>query len=57
MEDGGFEIEVVLKEKPNTNKFDFEIVGTEELAFLYQPELSPDQAAEGTSQPEHFKGS
>ena len=28
MEDGGFEIEVVLKEKPNTNKFDFEIVGT-----------------------------
>lgn len=36
MEDGGFEIEIVLNEKPDTNKFDFEIDGAENLDFAYQ---------------------
>lgn len=36
MEDGGFEIEVVLNEKPDTNVFDFKIEGADELDFWYQ---------------------
>src|SRR3990167_2334161 len=35
-EDGGFEIEVILKEKPATNVFDFAIDGAENLNFFYQ---------------------
>ncbi|MEZ4103845.1 MAG: FG-GAP-like repeat-containing protein [Candidatus Paceibacterota bacterium] len=37
MEDGGFEIEVILDEKPDTNVFEFEIDGYEDLDFFYQP--------------------
>lgn len=36
MEDGGFEIEIILKEKPATNTFEFAIDGWEELDFFYQ---------------------
>lgn len=39
MENGGFEIEVVLNEKPATNKFDFKIDGAEDLDFFYQPDM------------------
>ena len=42
MEDGGFEIEVVLNEKPDTNVFDFKIEGAEELDFFYQPPLDEE---------------
>jgi len=40
MEDGGFEIEIVLKDKPDTNTFDFTIDGAEQLDFSYQPFLA-----------------
>ncbi|MDD5110502.1 MAG: hypothetical protein PHI63_04800 [Patescibacteria group bacterium] len=36
MEDGGLEIEVILKEKPDTNKFCFQIDGAEDLVFTKQ---------------------
>lgn len=39
MEDGGFEIEIILNEKPTTNIFNFPITGTENLDFLYQAPL------------------
>ncbi len=39
MKDGGFEIEVVLNEKPTKNTFDFTIDGAEQLDFFYQGPL------------------
>lgn len=39
MEDGGFEIEVILKEKPTTSVFDFQLSGWEDLDFFYQAPL------------------
>lgn len=43
MEDGGFEIEVVLEEKPKTNIFDFKVNGAEEFDFFYQSGLDEDE--------------
>lgn len=57
MEDGGFEIEVVLSEKPDTNRFDFRIEGAEELDFFYQPALSPQEIEDGGFRPENVVGS
>ena len=57
MEDGGFEIEVVLNSKPASNIFDFAISGAEELDFFYQLELTPEEIAEGNSRPENVVGS
>ena len=42
MEDGGFEIEVVLNEKPDTNVFEFAIDGYENLIFDYQAPLDEE---------------
>lgn len=39
MEDGGFEVEIVLNEKPDTNEFNFEIKDAAEFDFFYQPPL------------------
>jgi len=36
MKDGGFEIEAYLKEKPDTNVFEFPITGADDLNFFYQ---------------------
>lgn len=57
MESGGFEFEVVLKEKPATNIFEFKIEGTENLDFFYQGPLTPQQIAEGVERPENVVGS
>jgi len=57
MEDGGFEIEVILNEKPDTNVWEFKIEGAEELDFFYQPELTPEEIAEGAERPENVIGS
>ena len=57
MEDGGFEIEIVLTEKPATNKFDFTIDGAENLDFFYQPALSQQEIDEGASRPENVVNS
>lgn len=57
MEDGGYEIEVYLKEKPDTNVFNFTIEGAEELDFFYQPELTPEEIAQGAFRPDNVIGS
>ncbi len=44
IDDDNFEFEIILKEKPNTNVFDFTIDGYENLVFFYQPEISDYQA-------------
>jgi len=41
-EDGGLEIEIHLKEKPTTNRFDFTIQ-TKGLNFYYQPALTKEE--------------
>ncbi len=57
MEDGGFEIEVVLNEKPDTNVFPFTITGAENLDFFYQPALTQAEIAEGAFRPDNVVGS
>jgi hypothetical protein len=61
MEDGGFEIEVILNEKPDTNAFDFVIEGAENFDFAYQSDEdleAEEQIANGVaSRPENVRGS
>lgn len=57
MEDGGFEIEIILNEKPNTNVFEFQIDGADQLDFFYQPPLTQDQIDVGMKRPENVVGS
>ncbi len=40
--EGGFEFEVILKEKPTSNKLEFSIE-TKGLRFYYQPELTEEE--------------
>lgn len=53
---GGFEFEVILKEKPTTNKIVLNIE-TQGLKFYYQPELTPEEIAEGSFRPDNVIGS
>lgn len=57
MEDGGFEIEVVLKEPPSANSWDFAIDGHQSLDFYWQPPLTAEDKASGAQQPENVDGS
>lgn len=55
-EDGGFEFEWVLKEKPQNNTLEARFE-TKNLEFFYQGELTPDEIAFGASRPENVIGS
>lgn len=55
-EDGSYEFEVILKEKPATNKLRFSIQ-TKGLDFFYQPPLTPEEIAEGYERPDNVVGS
>jgi hypothetical protein len=57
MEDGGFEIEIILQEKPKSNVFAFQIEAAQDLDFFDQPKLSPEEIAEGAVRPENANGS
>lgn len=57
MEDGGFEIEIVLDEAPARNVFEFDIEGADELDFFYQPPLTDEEVADGAVRPENVVGS
>src|SRR3989344_2085891 len=57
MENGGLEMEILLKEKPDTNKFDFAVEGAENLDFFYQPELTQEEIDEGAFRQENIIGS
>src|SRR3990167_5147558 len=54
--EGAFEFEVILKEKPLTNKIEFTLE-TKGLDFFYQPELTQEEIDEGTIRPENVVGS
>lgn len=43
MPDGGFEMEVVLQEKPVSNIFTFAVTGASNLDFFYQPALNTEE--------------
>jgi hypothetical protein len=51
MEDGGFEIKIILQEKSNV--FAFPIEDAKDLDFFDQPKPSPEEVAEGTVRPEN----
>ncbi|MCX6766586.1 MAG: hypothetical protein NT170_02285 [Candidatus Moranbacteria bacterium] len=54
--EGGFEYDIVLKEKPATNVVSLGIE-TENLDFFYQPALTPEEIAQGSQRPENVVGS
>jgi len=54
--EGAYEFEVILKEKPLTNKIEFTL-NTKGLDFFYQPELTQKEIDEGASRPENVVGS
>lgn len=53
---GGFEFEVILKKKPVSNQIILNIE-TQGLKFYYQPELTPQEIAEGSVRPDNVVGS
>lgn len=53
---GGFEFEIILKEKPPTNQIILEIE-TQGLKCHYQPPLTPEEIAEGAVRPDNVVGS
>lgn len=53
----GLEFEVVLKEKPNKNVFNFQLENWENLNFYYQNPLTDFQRDNGDLQPENVAGS
>jgi len=56
MEDGGFEFEIVLKEKPATNIIELDIQA-QGLDFFYQPALTPEEIDAGNIRHENVIGS
>jgi uncharacterized protein DUF2341 len=50
---GGYEFEITLKEKPDTNKVEFNLE-TKGLRFLYQPELTQSEIDRGAKRPENI---
>jgi len=54
--EGGQELEVILKEKPITNKIEFFLVD-KDVDYFYQPELTQKEIDQGTSRPENVVGS
>lgn len=55
--DGGFKVDVLLTEKPDTNRFCYTIEGAENYDFFYQPPLTEQEKAEGAVRPPEIEGS
>jgi len=55
--EGGFKVDILLNEKPDTNRFCYAIEGAEDYDFFYQPPLTEDEIAEGAERPEEIVGS
>jgi hypothetical protein len=54
--EGGYEFEVILKSKPKTNVIKFSLLD-KDVDYFYQAPLTPEEIAEGSSQPENVVGS
>ena len=55
-DEGGYEFEVILKEKPKTNIIEFTLQD-KDVDYFYQPELTPEEIAQGASRPDNVVGS
>lgn len=55
--DGGFKIDILLNEKPDTNRFCYLIEGAEQYDFFYQPPLTAEEIEQGAERPEEIVGS
>ncbi len=55
--DGGFKVDILLNERPDTNVFCYDIEGADQYDFFYQPPLTEEEIAEGASRPENIEGS
>lgn len=55
--EGGFKVDIILSEKPDTNVFCYAIEGAESYDFFYQAPLTPEEIAEGSSRPPEIEGS
>lgn len=55
--DSEFDIDFTLDSKPASNVFQYKITGAEEYDFFYQPELTPEEIAQGDTRFENVVGS
>lgn len=55
--EGGFKVDILLNERPDTNRFCYEIEGAENYDFFYQPPLTLEEIKEGAKRPENIVGS
>lgn len=55
--EGGFKIDILLFEKPDTNRFCYQIEGAENYEFFYQPPLTQEEIDEGSHRPPEIEGS
>jgi hypothetical protein len=55
--DGGFKVDILLNEKPDTNIFCYNIKGVENYDFFYQASLTPEEIAQGSYRPPEIEGS
>lgn len=55
--EGGFKVDILLNEKPDTNVFCYNIEGKENYDFFYQPPLTEQEIADGASRPPEIEGS
>lgn len=55
--EGGFKVDILLNERPDTNVFCYAIEGAENYDFFYQPPLTPEEIANGDTRPPEIEGS
>lgn len=55
--DGGFKVDIILSERPDTNRFCYTIEGAESYNFEYQPPLSQQEIDEGVERAPEIEGS
>lgn len=55
--EGGFKVDIILSERPDTNRFCYTIEGAENYDFFYQPPLTEEEIANGDVRPPEIEGS
>lgn len=55
--EGGFKVDILLNEKPDTNQFCYTIEGAENYDFFYQPPLTQEEKDQGSHRPPEIEGS
>lgn len=56
-EEGGFKVDILLNERPDTNVFCYTIEGAENYDFFYQPPLTDEERTDGAERPPEIEGS